>query len=98
MAGTCSRLHSLVYRRAMADRALDYLKEQIKFETELLKLATLVAVAVGGGSLSLLLGELSRLRLGLAGFGFLATMGLALAVWHLHHSIRRLTAQIQESL
>jgi hypothetical protein len=34
----------------MADKDVERLKEQIKFETEMLKLATLVALATGGGS------------------------------------------------
>jgi hypothetical protein len=44
----------------MADKAA----EQIKFETEMLKLAALVAVATGGSSIGLLLGEHTSLRLG----------------------------------
>lgn len=48
--------------------------EQIKFETELLKLATLVSVAAGGGSVSLPLGDPTLLRLSLAGVGFFLTL------------------------
>lgn len=44
----------------MADKAA----EQIKYETELLRLIVLVGVAIGGGSLSLLLGDSTPLRLG----------------------------------
>lgn len=49
----------------MADKDIERLKERIKFETEVLKLAILVAVAMGGGAVSLLLGESSH-RYGLA--------------------------------
>jgi hypothetical protein len=78
---------------SMADRAA----EQIKFETEMLKLAALVAVATGGSSIGLVLGEHTFLRLGLAGFGILTTLGLTVTVWRFYRNIRRLIAQIQES-
>jgi hypothetical protein len=41
----------------VAEKHIESLKEEIKYETEVLKLATLVALAIGGGSSSLLLGE-----------------------------------------
>jgi len=78
----------------MADRAA----EQIKFETEMLKLAALVAVATGGSAIGLLLGEHTSLRLGLAGLGILTTLGLTATVWRFYRNIRRLIAQIQESI
>jgi hypothetical protein len=71
--------------------------ERIKFETELLKLATLVAVAAGGGSVSLLLGDPTLLRLGLAGVGFFITLVLAVTVWRFERRIRKLIAQIGEA-
>jgi hypothetical protein len=61
----------------MADKAA----EQIKFETEMLKLAALVAVATGGSAIGLLLGEHTMLRLGLAELGILTTLGLTVTVW-----------------
>jgi hypothetical protein len=70
--------------------------EQIKFETELLRLATLVAAAAGGGSVGLLLGDPTFLRLGLAGVGFFITLILVVAVWRFERRIRRLIAQIRE--
>jgi hypothetical protein len=78
----------------MADKAA----EQIKFETEMLKLAALVAVATGGSSIGLLLGEHTSLRLGLAGLGILTTLGLTVTVWRFYRNIRRLIAHIQESV
>ena len=76
----------------MADKAA----EQIKFETEMLKLAALVAVATGGSSIGLLLGEHTLLRLGLAGLGILTTLGLTVTVWRFYRNIRRLISQMQE--
>ncbi len=60
----------------MAERDVEQLKEQIKFEVEWLKLTALAVLAVGGGSFGLLLGELTTLRLVLAIGGLLATVGL----------------------
>ena len=42
--------------------------EQIKYETEVLKTVVLVTVATTGGSIGLLLGEHSPLRLSLEGW------------------------------
>ncbi|MBI3246524.1 MAG: hypothetical protein HYZ50_08460 [Deltaproteobacteria bacterium] len=78
----------------MADRTA----ERIKFETEMLKLSALVAVATGGSSIGLLLGEHTALRLGLAGVGILTTLGLTVTVWRFYRNIRRLIAHIQESV
>jgi hypothetical protein len=47
----------------MADKAA----ERIKYETELLRLVFVLVIAVGGGSLSLLLGSPTPLRLILVG-------------------------------
>jgi hypothetical protein len=78
----------------MADREA----EQIKYETELLRLIFLLAVAMGGGSLSLLLGDPTPLRLILAGAGLLGTLTLLIVGWRQHHWIRALIAQIKEPL
>lgn len=71
-------------------------KERIKFETEILKLATLVAVAMGGGAISLVLGELTPIRLGLAGLGLLGTVALLMTVWSFYRSIDQRIAHSQE--
>ena len=44
------------------DRELERLKEQIKYRTELLKLAGLFTLALGGSSAGLLLGQLTLFR------------------------------------
>ncbi len=51
----------------MADREA----ERIKFETELLRVTALAALAIGGGSIGFLLGDPNPLRLILAGGGLL---------------------------
>jgi len=68
--------------------------EQIKFETELLRLIVLLGVAVGGGSLSLLLGDPTPLRLILAGTGIFVTIGPAVVGWRQQRWIRTLINQI----
>ena len=54
----------------MADQRSERLKEQIKYETEVLKFVALLMIALGGGAISLFLGEPTPLRFGLAGLGF----------------------------
>jgi hypothetical protein len=76
----------------MADKAA----ERIKYETELLRLVFVLVIAVAGGSLSLLLGSPTSLRLILAGAGILATLGLLFIGWRQHRLIRVLIDQIQE--
>jgi hypothetical protein len=78
----------------MADKAA----ERIKYETELLRLVFVLVIAVGGGSLSLLLGSPTPLRLILAGAGILAIFGLLFIGWRQHRLIRVLIDQIQEQL
>ncbi len=70
--------------------------EQIKYETEILRLIVLVGVAIGGGSLSLLLGELAPLRAILSTAGILATLVLAVGVWRQNRRIRELVSHLEE--
>ena len=51
----------------MIDRGL--IAERLKFETEVLKLLVLLWIALGGGSLSLVAGGLTGMKLLLAGLG-----------------------------
>jgi hypothetical protein len=80
----------------VAERHIESLKEEIKYETEVLKLATLMALAIGGGSISLLLGGISLLRIILAGTGILVTLGLLMTVWRQDRRIRTLVASMKE--
>ena len=77
----------------MADKAA----ERIKFETEMLRLTALVAVASGGSSLGLLMGDHTLLRLGLATIGIVATIILATTVLLLYRRIRGLIDAIEET-
>jgi hypothetical protein len=77
----------------MADKAA----EQIKFETELFRLTAIAVLAVGGGSLSRLLGDATPLRLGWAGIGVFRTMTFMIVGWRLERRIRVLIAQIKET-
>ena len=80
----------------MADWDLERLKEQIKYETEVLRLIVLLGVAIGGGSFSVVLGAQTPLRLILAGVGLLVTVGLALVGWRQHRWIRARIAAMKE--
>jgi hypothetical protein len=74
----------------MADKAA----EQIKYRTEALKILILLAVATGGGSLSLLLGLLIPLRIGLAAVRILATAVLLIVAWQCRRRIEGLIKKI----
>ncbi|HXG20368.1 MAG TPA: hypothetical protein VNN62_14995 [Methylomirabilota bacterium] len=82
----------------MAGKDVERLKEQIKYETELLKAALLITVATGGGSISLLLGEWTSFRLSLAGLGLLITLVAVIGVRRQDRMIRTLIAQLPEEL
>lgn len=76
----------------MADKTA----ERIKYKTEVLKILLVLTLAVGGGSLSLVLGELSQIRVSLATVGILVTLLLLLASWRQHRRIERLIEEIEE--
>ena len=59
----------------------DQIKEQIKLEMELLRYLVLIGIALGGGTLSVLLGLPTGIRLVLASMGIPATMGVAYLSW-----------------
>ena len=69
---------------------------RIKFKTEVLKLATLVAVATGGSSIGLLLGAHTPLRLALAALGILGTLGIVGTMWRLYRDISQVIDTLQE--
>jgi len=68
--------------------------ERIKYETEVLRLTTLLAVAVGGGALSLALGDVTLLRIGLAAAGILITLVLLIGGLRQHRYIRMLIERL----
>jgi hypothetical protein len=68
--------------------------ERIKYETEVLRLITLLAVAVGGGALSLALGDVTLLRTGLAAAGILITLVLLIGGLRQHRYIRMLIERL----
>jgi uncharacterized transporter YbjL len=78
----------------MADKAA----ERIKLETEVLRFTSLLMVGTGGGSISLILGDPTVLRLGLAGAGFFLTLALGLVSWRQYRRLQQLVEQLQEDL
>jgi hypothetical protein len=79
----------------MPDR--EQLKEQIKYETEMLKAILLIAVATIGGTVGLLLGDLVALRLLLSALGIVVTLTLIVIGWRQDRKIRTLIHQIGET-
>lgn len=75
---------------------MDELKEEIRYETKLLRMVWLTAMAVIGGSLGLLLAELSLLRAGLAGSGLTTTLVLIVAALRQDRQIRALLRRMKE--
>ena len=66
--------------------------ERIKYETEVLRLITLLGV--GGGALSLALGDVTLLRTGLAAAGILITLVLLIGGLRQHRYIRMLIERL----
>lgn len=64
-------------------------KSRITLETEVLKIVTLLAVAIGGGSISLLLGEKTYLKVVLAALGGVITMSFVGFVWSQYRWLQR---------
>lgn len=71
-------------------------KEQLKYETELLRLYWLTAVAIGGGNASLILGGVTGLRAVLLLLGFLFIVVLISACVSQDRTIRRLLRELGE--
>jgi hypothetical protein len=76
----------------MADKAA----ERIKYMTEVLRLLVVLTIAIGGGTLSLLLGELTTFRRLLATAGLLVTLGLFVVAWRQHRAIERAIEALPE--
>ena len=75
---------------------MESLKEQIKHETELLRLVWVTAVALVGGALGLVLGNITPLRILLAGLGFLITIIFIAVIIRQETTIRRLLSHMRE--
>lgn len=70
--------------------------ERIKYKTELLKLLTILMLAIGGGSVGIALGALTPVRVVLAAVGIAFTAVTALVVAQQHWTIERLIEHIGE--
>lgn len=78
----------------MTDREL--VAERLKFETEVLKLLVLLGVALGGGSLGLLIGELTSLKLVLAATGLPITVMMIVMVVRQYMKIRSIIKRAEK--
>jgi hypothetical protein len=74
----------------------EYLTERIKYFSDLLKLSAVFLIAIGGGTLSLLLGELTSTKIILALLGAGATIILVIGIRVLDKQIRALINRIKE--
>ncbi len=79
------------------DRKLEQLKEQIKYRTELLKLAAFFTLALGGSSAGLMLGQLTLFRVCVALMGIAGAVLLLVFGWRQHALIQELIMQIGEN-
>lgn len=71
-------------------------KEQLKYETELLRLYWVTAVAIGGGNASLILGGVTGMRAVLLVIGLLFIVILISACVRQDRTIRRLLRELGE--
>ncbi len=76
--------------------AKERLSEDIKYLIELLRLIWLSLIALGSGTIGLLLGDLTTGRMLFAGAGIMLSVVLIGAITHLHRQIKRLIAQLTE--
>jgi hypothetical protein len=74
----------------------EYLTERIKYFSDLLKLAAVFLIAIGGGTLSLLLGDLTTTKIVLALLGASATIAFVIGVRVLDKQIRDLIHSLRE--
>jgi hypothetical protein len=74
----------------------EYLTERIKYFSDLLKLSCVFLIAVGGGTLSLLLGELTMTKAVLAVLGTGTTIALVVGGRVLDRQIRESIERLKE--
>ena len=79
-----------------ADHGGFALKEEIKFLTEIFRLLAILTLAVGGGTISLVLGEYTVLKVVFAAIGIAASIGFIMALYRLQSYIRNLIKQLKE--
>jgi predicted ABC-type exoprotein transport system permease subunit len=75
----------------------EYLTERIKYLGDLLKLSCVFLIAIGGGTASLLLGELSKGRTVLAAFGIVIIIALVAFALILDRQIRTLIKELRKT-
>jgi hypothetical protein len=74
----------------------DYLTERIKYFSDLLKLSCVFLIAIGSGTISLFLGELSLVRMLLAIAGTSLIIAFVGACWRLDIRIKALLERLRE--
>lgn len=75
---------------------MERLKEQLKYETELLQLSWVTAIAIGGGNASLIVGGITLVRAILLAIGFLLIVGAVSFSVRQDRTIRRLLRELGE--
>jgi hypothetical protein len=73
----------------------DYLTERIKYFSDALKLSCVFLLAIGGGTVSLLLGELSTVKTAFATVGIGSIIALVVFVLILDRKIRILIKELK---
>ena len=64
----------------MTNHERDALKEALRYEIEVLRFLALPTIGLGGGTVTLVLGDFTPLRIGLAALGFLGPVILIVAL------------------
>jgi hypothetical protein len=70
--------------------------ERLKFLTEMIRLAFIAFLAIGGSAISLLLGPYDLLRILLAAAGIVTSIGLGVLIERLLKKIQQLLTQLEE--
>lgn len=78
----------------MADK--DYLTERIKYLSDALKLACIFLIAIGGGTIGLLLGELKGMKTAFAAVGIGSIVILVMYILTLDREIRSLIKKLTD--
>jgi hypothetical protein len=76
----------------------DYISERLKFIIEFFKLCWLAIFAVGGASVSLVIGPFDRQRWAWSGAGAALTLVLLVLVWHIHKKMKQLWGETWRSI
>ncbi len=74
----------------------EYLTERIKYFGDLLKLSCVFLIAIGSGTISLFLSELTQLKIVLATAGMTLIIGFVIACWRIDRHLKALLESLRK--